>query len=86
MSKRSSLLLVALLCGLLAPACRVSDPTAEQVIPWNYVADRVPTQVDVAYGPGAVHRLDHGALRGKPGPVYGRLFEAYQRAKRDQCE
>lgn len=33
-----------------------------------------------------VTRLDgelvgHGALRGKPGPVYGRLYEAYQRAK-----
>ena len=38
----------------------------------------------------AVTKLDgepvgHGALRGKPGPVYGRLFEAYQRAKRGQC-
>ena len=34
----------------------------------------------------AVTRIDgeevgHGALRGKPGPVYARLFEAYQRAK-----
>lgn len=34
-----------------------------------------------------VTRLDgepvgHGALRGKPGPVYARLHEAYQRAKR----
>jgi D-alanine transaminase len=34
-----------------------------------------------------VTRLDgepvgHGALRGKPGPVYGRLYEAYQQAKR----
>jgi D-alanine transaminase len=33
-----------------------------------------------------VTRLDgeavgHGALRGKPGPVYARLYEAYQRAK-----
>lgn len=26
--------------------------------------------------------VGHGALRGKPGPVYGRLYEAYQRAKR----
>jgi D-alanine transaminase len=38
----------------------------------------------------AVTRLDgdpvgHGALHGKPGPVYARLYEAYQRAKRDQC-
>ncbi|KAB0583232.1 D-amino acid aminotransferase [Ideonella dechloratans] len=38
----------------------------------------------------AVTRLDgepvgHGALRGKPGPVYGRLYEAYQRAKAEQA-
>jgi D-alanine transaminase len=37
----------------------------------------------------AVTRLDgesvgHGALRGRPGPVYGRLHEAYQRAKAQQ--
>ncbi len=28
--------------------------------------------------------VGHGALRGKPGPVYARLHEAYQRAKADQ--
>ena len=28
--------------------------------------------------------VGHGALRGKPGSVYGRLFEAYQRAKAAQ--
>jgi len=28
--------------------------------------------------------VGHGALRGKPGPVYARLYEAYQRAKRTQ--
>ncbi len=38
----------------------------------------------------SVTRLDgelvgHGALRGKPGPVYARLYEAYQRAKSTQC-
>jgi D-alanine transaminase len=37
----------------------------------------------------AVTRIDgeavgHGALRGKPGPVYARLHEAYQQAKRLQ--
>ena len=37
----------------------------------------------------AVTRIDgdavgHGALRGKPGPVYARLYEAYQRAKLTQ--
>jgi D-alanine transaminase len=28
--------------------------------------------------------VGHGALRGKPGPVYARLYEAYQRAKLTQ--
>ena len=28
--------------------------------------------------------VGHGALRGKPGPVYSRLYEAYQRAKLSQ--
>ncbi|MEO8059580.1 MAG: D-amino acid aminotransferase [Burkholderiales bacterium] len=28
--------------------------------------------------------VGHGALRGKPGPVYSRLYEAYQGAKRTQ--
>jgi len=28
--------------------------------------------------------VGHGAMRGKPGPVYARLYEAYQRAKRTQ--
>jgi D-alanine transaminase len=28
--------------------------------------------------------VGHGAMRGKPGPVYARLFEAYQRAKATQ--
>ena len=36
-----------------------------------------------------ITRLDgegvgHGAMRGKPGPVYARLYEAYQRAKVEQ--
>jgi D-alanine transaminase len=30
------------------------------------------------------HPVGHGALRGKPGPVYARLYEAYQRAKATQ--
>jgi D-alanine transaminase len=29
--------------------------------------------------------VGHGALRGKPGPVYARLYEAYQRAKLTQA-
>lgn len=31
------------------------------------------------------HTIGHGAQRGKPGPVYARLYEAYQRAKARQC-
>jgi len=31
------------------------------------------------------HTVGHGALRGKPGPVYARLHEAYQRAKATQA-
>jgi D-alanine transaminase len=30
--------------------------------------------------------VGHGALRGKPGPVYARLYEAYQGAKKVQSE
>jgi D-alanine transaminase len=30
------------------------------------------------------HLVGHGAMRGKPGPIYARLYEAYQRAKRLQ--
>ena len=29
--------------------------------------------------------VGHGALRGKPGPVYARLYEAYQRAEAAMC-
>jgi D-alanine transaminase len=29
--------------------------------------------------------VGHGALRGKPGPVYARLYAVYQRAKAAQC-
>jgi D-alanine transaminase len=29
--------------------------------------------------------VGHGALRGKPGPIYAKLYEAYQRAKQTQA-
>jgi D-alanine transaminase len=29
--------------------------------------------------------VGHGVMRGKPGPIYARLFEAYQRAKATQA-
>jgi D-alanine transaminase len=28
--------------------------------------------------------VGHGAGKGKPGPIYARLYEAYQRAKAEQ--
>ena len=31
------------------------------------------------------HEVGHGALRGRPGPVYANLYEAYQRAKQTMC-
>ena len=31
------------------------------------------------------HEVGHGALRGRPGPVYAKLYEAYQRAKQTMC-
>jgi len=30
-------------------------------------------------------KVGHGALRGRPGPVYARLHEAYQQAKLTMC-
>jgi len=35
-----------------------------------------------AYAQESGEAVGHGALRGKPGPVYARLYEAYQQAKR----
>jgi len=35
----------------------------------------------LAVDSGDGESVGHGALRRKPGPVYARLYEAYQRAK-----
>jgi D-alanine transaminase len=42
-------------------------------------------QGSAAGHPHRRHEVGHGALRGKPGPVYAKLYEAYQRAKQTMC-
>jgi D-alanine transaminase len=72
------------LCEELGIACNLR-PIAETELP---TADEILlTSASKEVAP--VTRLDrepvgHGALRGKPGPVYAKLYEAYQRAKRLQ--
>ena len=69
------------LCEELGIACNLR-PIAETELP---TADEILlTSASKEVAP--VTRLDHepvghGALRGKPGPVYAKLYEAYQRAK-----
>jgi acetyl esterase/lipase len=60
MTVRRPLILGALLCAsvVLSAGCRVSDPTIDQVIPWNLPLDQVPDQVDVPYGDQPIQRLD----------------------------
>jgi D-alanine transaminase len=68
-------------CGIaynLRPITENEVMTADEVLLSSATKEILP-----------VTRLDgqpvgHGALRGKPGPVYGRLYEAYQRAKAEQ--
>ena len=49
--------------------------TADEVMLSSATKEILPvTRID---GEG----VGHGAMRGKPGPVYGRLYEAYQAAK-----
>ncbi len=59
----------------LCPIAETELPTADEILLTSATKEVV-----------AVTRLDHepvghGALRGKPGPVYARLYEGYQRAK-----
>jgi D-alanine transaminase len=68
-------------CGIaynLRPIAEADVGTADEVMLSSATKEVLP-----------VTRLDgnpvgHGAMRGKPGPVYGRLYEAYQRAKLTQ--
>ena len=66
-------------CGLaynLRPISEADVRAADEVMLSSATKEVLPvTRID-----GEL--VGHGALRGKPGPVYARLHEAYQRAKR----
>ncbi|MFO1329674.1 MAG: D-amino acid aminotransferase [Rubrivivax sp.] len=66
-------------CGIaynLRPISEADVRTADEVLLSSATKEVLPvTQIDG-------EAVGHGALRGKPGPVYGRLYEAYQAAKR----
>jgi D-alanine transaminase len=65
-------------CGIaynLRPLSEADVLTADEVMLSSATKEILPvTRID---GEG----VGHGALRGKPGPVYARLYEAYQQAK-----
>lgn len=65
-------------CGLaynLRPISEADVRAADEVMLSSATKEILPvTKIDG-------EQVGHGALRGKPGPVYGRLYEAYQRAK-----
>jgi D-alanine transaminase len=59
----------------LRPVAEADLLVADEVMLSSSVKEVLPvTQIDA-------QPVGHGALRGKPGPVYARLYEAYQRAK-----
>jgi D-alanine transaminase len=59
----------------LRPVSEADVMSADEVLLSSSVKEVLPvTHIDT-------QAVGHGALRGKPGPVYARLFEAYQRAK-----
>jgi D-alanine transaminase len=66
-------------CGIaynLRPISEADVLTADEVLLSSATKEILPvTRID---GEG----VGHGALRGKPGPVYARLYEAYQDAKK----
>jgi D-alanine transaminase len=65
-------------CGIaynLRPISEADVLAADEVMLSSATKDVVPvTHIDG-------QPVGHGALRGKPGPVYARLYEAYQQAK-----
>jgi D-alanine transaminase len=65
-------------CGIaynLRPIPEADVHSADEVLITSATKEVLPvTRIDG-------EPVGHGALRGKPGPVYGRLYEAYQRAK-----
>lgn len=69
-------------CGIaynLRPLAEADVTSADELLLSSATKEILPvTRLD---GEG----VGHGALRGKPGPVYSRLYEAYQRAKLTQA-
>jgi D-alanine transaminase len=62
----------------LRPLSEADVRAADEVLLSSATKEVLPvTQIDG-------EPVGHGALRGKPGPVYARLYEAYQRAKQTQ--
>jgi D-alanine transaminase len=65
-------------CGIaynLRPIAEADVASADEVLLSSATKEVLPvTRIDG-------EPVGHGALRGKPGPVYARLYEAYQRAK-----
>ncbi|HEU4458970.1 MAG TPA: D-amino acid aminotransferase [Methylibium sp.] len=62
----------------LRPITEDEVRTADEVLLSSATKEVLPvTRIDG-------EEVGHGALRGKPGPVYARLHEAYQRAKLEQ--
>ena len=65
-------------CGIaynLRPIAEADVMAADEVLLSSATKEILPvTRIDD-------HSVGHGAGRGKPGPVYARLYEAYQRAK-----
>ena len=68
-------------CGIaynLRPIAEADLTSAEEVLLSSATKEVLPvTTLDG-------EAVGHGAMRGKPGPVYAHLYEAYQRAKRKQ--
>ena len=68
-------------CGIaynLRPIPEADVRAADEVLLTSATKEVLPvTRIDG-------ESVGHGALRGKPGPVYARLYEAYQQAKRTQ--
>jgi D-alanine transaminase len=68
-------------CGIaynLRPIPEADLTAADEVLLSSATKEILPVTMLDGEGVG------HGALRGRPGPVYARLYEAYQRAKRLQ--
>ena len=69
-------------CGIaynLRPIAEADVVSADEIMLSSATKEVLPVTLLDGEGVG------HGAMRGKPGPVYARLYEAYQRAKQVQA-